>query len=107
MTTLKTSFESGLQELRTMRDEIRVRLHLAGKEAREQWEKHLEPHVGRIEKQLKETREDALDSVKDALERARTAFQEFRARLTGQDEGRQALDETVRADRSQFASDPK
>lgn len=105
MPSLKTSFESGLQELRTLRDEIRVRLHLAGQEAREQWEKHLEPHVGRIEQQIKDTKEDALDSVKDAIDRARTAFQDFRARLTGQDESRTAFTETVQADRKDFASD--
>ena len=29
MTTLRESLESGLQELRTMRDEIRLQLHLA------------------------------------------------------------------------------
>ncbi len=82
MNNLKNTFESGLQELRTLRDEIRVRLHLVGQEAREQWEKHLEPHVGRIEQQIKESTEDTREALKEALERARTAFREFRARMT-------------------------
>ena len=82
MNNLKNTFESGLQELRTLRDEIRVRLHLVGQEAREQWEKHLEPHVGRIEQQIKESTEDTREALKEALERARTAFREFRSRMT-------------------------
>lgn len=79
---MKSTFETGLNELRTLRDEIRVRLHLAGQEARDQWEKHLEPHIGRLEQQLKESRDDTRDAMKEALERARTAFREFRARMS-------------------------
>lgn len=81
MTNLKTSFDSGLQELKTLRDEIRVRLHLAGQEARQQWESQIEPHLGRIELQIKEAKDDTVEAVKEAIERARTAFQEFRGRL--------------------------
>lgn len=96
MTNLKNTLETGLQELKTLRDEIRVKLHLAGQEARSQWETQIEPHVERIEKQLKDTHADAKDTVKDAIERAKTAFQDFRARL-GDEQDRQALDETGRA----------
>ena len=88
---LKHTFESGLQELRTLRDEIRVRLHLVGQEARDQWEKHLEPHIGRIEQQLKESGEDTREALKEALERARAAFREFRGRMTR--DTREALDD--------------
>ena len=96
MPNLKQSYEDGLQELRTLRDQIRVQLHLASQEARTQWETHLEPHVERIEQQLKDAREDTVETVKDALDRARTAFQEFRGRLGGGDDDRRALDETQR-----------
>ena len=88
---LKHTFESGLQELRTLRDEIRVRLHLVGQEARDQWEKHLEPHIGRLEQQLKESGEDTREAMKEALERARAAFREFRGRMTR--DTREALDD--------------
>lgn len=91
MTNLKTSFESGLQDLRTLRDEIRVRIHLAGQEARTQWETHLEPHYSRIEQQIKEAKDDTVEAVKDAIDRAKTAYQDFRARLGGDDQSK-ALD---------------
>lgn len=87
MNNLKNTFESGLQELRTLRDEIKVRLHLVGQEARDQWEKHLEPHIGRIEQQIKESSEDTREALKEALERARTAFREFRSRMTKDGQG--------------------
>ncbi len=100
MTNLKTTFETGLQELKTLRDEIRVKLHLAGQEARGQYEQQIEPHVGRIEQQIKEVRDDTVEALKEAIERAKTAFQEFRGRLgndNASDTERQALDETQRA----------
>ena len=100
MTNLKNTFETGLQELKTLRDEIRLKLHLAGQEARTQWETQIEPHVERIEQQIKDTHADAVetvrDTVKDAIERAKTAFQDFRTRLSSEQD-RQALDETHRA----------
>jgi len=100
MTTLKTTFETGLQELKTLRDEIRVKLHLAGQEARGQYEQQIEPHVERIEQQIKDVRDDTALAVKEAIEKAKAAFQEFRGRLgndKGSDTDRQALDETQRA----------
>ncbi|HEY0136468.1 MAG TPA: hypothetical protein VGB85_20440 [Nannocystis sp.] len=96
MTNLKTTFESGLQELKTLRDEIRVRLHLATQEARGHYESQIEPHVERIEQQLKDAHADTMETVKEALEAAKAAFQEFRGKLGG-DQDRQALDETHRA----------
>lgn len=89
MTNLKTSFESGLQELKTLRDEIRVRLHLAGQEARSRWETQIEPHFGRIEQQIKDVRDDTVDAVKEAIEKARAAFLEFRGGLGNDTKGPQ------------------
>ena len=82
MTTLRESLESGLQELRTMRDEIRLQLHLAGQEARDQWEQHLEPRLENLELQLRNATDSTIDAVRDALDRARAAFRDYRAQLT-------------------------
>ncbi len=89
---LKNTLETNLNELRTLRDEIRVKLHLVGQEAREQWEKHLEPHIGRLEQQLKESSADTRDALKEGLERAMTAFREFRAHMSK--DGAAALDDS-------------
>lgn len=85
MNNLRNTFDSGLQELKTLRDEIRLRLHLAGQEARDRWEKHLEPYVEKLEGQVKSATESTMETVRDALTRARAAFQEYRDQLLGSD----------------------
>lgn len=83
MNNLRNTFDSGLQELKTLRDEIRLKLHLAGQEARERWEKYLEPYVEKLERQVKDASEGTYDTLRDALGRARAAFQEYRDQLLG------------------------
>jgi hypothetical protein len=46
---LKGDLQKGLAELATLRDEVRVRLHLAGMDLKDQWNK-LEPRVAEVEK---------------------------------------------------------
>ncbi len=96
MQNLKDTYESGLQELKTLRDQIRLKIHLATQEARTQWETHLEPHYDRIEQQIKDAKEDTVDAIKEAIEGAKAKFQEFRGRLGGDNQA-QGLDETQRA----------
>ena len=43
-TERKQNMNDGLQRLKTLRDEIRLEIHLAGMEAKERW-KELEPKV--------------------------------------------------------------
>ncbi|MCY0987282.1 hypothetical protein OV203_09120 [Nannocystis sp. ILAH1] len=81
MTSLKDTLENSMQELRTLRDEIRVRLNLAGKEARDRWEQ-LEPKLEQLEQQVRSATDATLESIRDAIERARTSFHEYRAQLT-------------------------
>lgn len=82
MTNLRSTLESSMQELRTLRDEIRVRLNLAGKEARDRWEQHFEPWIDRLELQLRNATDATMEAVREAVERARTSFHEYRAQLT-------------------------
>lgn len=65
-----------------MRDQIRLQLHLAGQEARDQWEQHLEPRIEHIELQLRNATDTTMDTLRDAIDRARTSFKEYRAQLT-------------------------
>ena len=82
MPTIRNTLETSMQELRTLRDEIRVRLNLAGKEARDRWEQQLEPRLEKLEHQLRGATEATMESIRDAIERARASFQEYRAQLT-------------------------
>jgi hypothetical protein len=59
---LKDEVKKGLEHLRTLRDEVRVRLHLAGMEAKQEWNK-LEPHLLDVEQAAREVAE-AVESLK-------------------------------------------
>jgi hypothetical protein len=58
---LKAEIEKGLAQMQTLRDEIRVRLHLAGMDAKDEWNK-LEPQLVEVER--------AAEALTDATERA-------------------------------------
>lgn len=47
----KKEMERGLDEMRRLRDEVRVQLHLAGMDAKEAW-RHLEPRIEAAEKEV-------------------------------------------------------
>jgi len=67
---LKKDIEQGLGHMRTLRDEVRVRLHLAGMDAKDEWNK-LEPALLKVE-----------DAASELTESTRTAVKEAVARLT-------------------------
>ena len=45
---LKNEMKKGVDLLKTLRDEIKVKLHLAGMDAKDQWAK-LEPELSKVE----------------------------------------------------------
>ena len=65
---VKEELKKGLERLQTLRDEIRVRLHLGGLEAKEEWNK-LEPHLLDVERAAHEATEASRRAVNDAVER--------------------------------------
>ena len=68
-TDLKLDLQKGLDHVRALRDEVRVKIHLAGMDARDEWHK-LEPHLLEVER-----------SAEHRTESARTAVQAAAARL--------------------------
>ena len=65
-----------LVELRTMRDEIRVQLHLAGMDAKEKWDRDLEPRLFSLEKRVEDELSAATKTVLHDLRHAMHAFRE-------------------------------
>jgi len=73
---LQTELRKGLALLHTLRDEVRLRLHLGGLDLKDQWEK-LEPHLGEVERKAEDLTEASRTAVVDALkklERIRSAL---------------------------------
>jgi hypothetical protein len=73
---LKKELEKGLTRLQSLRDEVRVRLHLAGMDLKDQWNK-LEPHLEDVEKKA----EEASDEAKTLLAEAVKKLEKLRASL--------------------------
>jgi uncharacterized membrane protein YukC len=76
---LKDEVDKAVAQLRTIRDEIRVRLNLAGKDMQEAWKK-LEPSLGDLEQKMGQVTEATKAKAQELLKR----FGEMRDRLNKQ-----------------------
>jgi hypothetical protein len=69
---LKAQVKDGIGQLQTLRDEVRVRLHLAGMDAKDAWNS-LEPEIEHAEHLAK----DATDASRAAIEDVLTKTRDF------------------------------
>jgi len=67
-TDLKEELQKSLRLLQTLRDEVRVKLHLGSLEVIEEW-KRLEPHLRELEATASELSEQSHAAVTKAVER--------------------------------------
>jgi CBS domain-containing protein len=67
----RSDLRKSLERLQTLRDEVRVRLHLGTLEVKDQWRK-LEPHLGDVEKLAEELTEASRAAIHDAVKRLET-----------------------------------
>jgi hypothetical protein len=73
---LKAELTKSVELLRTLRDEVRVSLHLAGMDAKDRWNK-LEPRLFEVERAAREATEASRSAVADAV----TQLKKFRDSL--------------------------
>jgi hypothetical protein len=59
---LKKEFKKTTELLKTMRDEIKVKLHLAGQEAKDRWQK-IEPEIEKAGNEVAKTSRATLDEL--------------------------------------------
>lgn len=76
---LKQEVDKAVAQLRSMRDEIKLQLHLAGMDAQEAWKK-LEPSLGELEQKLGQVNEATKSKAQELLKR----FGELRDRVKKQ-----------------------
>lgn len=67
-TELKNEIQKSLGLMRTLRDEVRVKLHLASMDAKDEWEK-LEPHLVQVERAAGELSEATRGALSEAVKR--------------------------------------
>jgi ElaB/YqjD/DUF883 family membrane-anchored ribosome-binding protein len=81
---LKKHLKDGLADLAQLRDEIRVKVHLAGMDAKSEWNK-LEPRVLELESKAKAALEKAADEVaqgtREALDELIDAMRKLRGSM--------------------------
>jgi len=75
--TLRERLEQELEDLRTTRDELRVRVHLGKMDAQEQWEQ-VEKQWQQVESKLKVVGETGREIAEDVGEAANIAIEEIK-----------------------------
>ena len=68
---MKAEMKKGVDLLRTLRDEVKVKLHLAGMDVKDQWSK-LEPELFKVERAAEQATESSKKLLDDALNRLKT-----------------------------------
>lgn len=63
---LKSEIQKSLDMMRTLRDEVRVKLHLAGMEAKDEWRK-IEPALDDVERTANEFTEATQTAISEAV----------------------------------------
>ncbi len=77
MSDLKTELEKGISEAQALVDDVKVRVHLAGMDAKDEWNK-LEP---KVTAQLTSLKRDLSSATKDAVDDLVGALEKLRAKL--------------------------
>lgn len=76
-TNLKAELQKGLDRIETLVDDVKVRVHLAGMDAKDEWNK-LEP---RVTSELEGLKRDFSTVSKSAIEELTHALEKLRAKL--------------------------
>jgi hypothetical protein len=85
--TLRDRIHEEAQELRAMRDELRVQMHLSKLEARDLWDQlegnweHAESKLGKIGEASQETAEDVGQAAKLLLDELKEGYRRLRKLL--------------------------
>ena len=78
---LKSEVKKSISLLYTLRDEVKVKLHLAGMDAKDEWRK-LEPQIAKLEAGVDQAAEDVSGATQDAVDDIVKRLQKIRASLS-------------------------
>lgn len=81
MAQTNEKLSAAMKELAKMRDEVRVKIHLAGMEAKSTWAQ-LEPRLKEVELKLQEAGSAAFADVGESLEKLGGQLKALRDKLT-------------------------
>lgn len=78
--SVRRSIHATLGEIQTLRDEIRVRVHLAGMDAKARWDE-LEPRLQALEAEAKEATTTAAVALRETASELLASYKKLRAKL--------------------------
>ena len=76
---VKTELNKGIQRLGTLRDEVKLHLHLASLDAKQEWNEKLEPRINEVQSSAQHVSEASREAVVDLVKRV----ERFYAKLRG------------------------
>lgn len=76
----RVEIDKRLDELQALRDEVRLKLHLGGLEAKSMWDK-LEPTLHKVEQDAEQATEVAASGIQRALADLRESYDKLRRQL--------------------------
>ncbi len=79
---LRDGMEEALSDLRTLRDEVRLKLHLAGMDAKDAFHK-LEPRLSEVEREIAKGGDSVAGAVRGTVDELRASFRRLRDELKG------------------------
>ncbi len=78
---LKNEVKRSISLLYTLRDEVKVKLHLAGMDAKDEWRK-LEPQIAKLEAGVDQAAEEMSGATQEAVDDIVKRLQKIRASLS-------------------------
>ncbi len=73
---MSDDFEKTIEQLKTLRDEIRVQIHLAKAELKDEWDE-LEEKWDEVEGSLEDAKKDAIDVAEEARQTVNVIVEEL------------------------------
>ena len=68
-TNIKAEVEKNIEKLAGLRDQVKVRLHLASLDAKQEWDDKIAPHVLDAETAAKNLTDTSVSKVEEAIEK--------------------------------------
>lgn len=80
---VKVEVNKGLERLTTLRDEVKLHIHLASLDAKQEWNDKLEPRINEVSNEVSNSAHTASDASKAAIHELVTKVESFYAKLRG------------------------
>ena len=80
---IKHEVDKGIEKLATLRDEVRLHLHLASMDAKQEWEDKLAPRVHEVEQTAKSISDSSRTAVTELIDKVEHFLEKLRPEKTG------------------------